>query len=122
MKYNLKVGNTTLKTLWSMLLVLIMTSGFIEPQKTLPAGNVPDNLKASLVDYSQYLNSGKTLHQSFYSDSMKTLVKDRRDYYNEFYSIGLYKPDIHNIRISSGRCQGHQDRKCQVPILYTKDK
>lgn len=90
MKHSLKVGNTTLKTLCVMLLILMITSGFIGPQKTLPAGNVPDNIKALLVDYSQYLNSGETLHQPFYSASMKTLVKERRDYYNEFYAVGLH--------------------------------
>jgi hypothetical protein len=82
--------NLTVKTLCVIFLVLAVTSGFTQPQKALPAGNVPDNIKALLVDYSQYLNSGKMLHQPFYSNSMETLVKGRRGFYNEFYAIGLH--------------------------------
>ncbi len=90
MKSSLKVSKAIVKTLCTMLLILMVTSGFVEPQKTLPAGSVPDNIKALLIDYSQYLNSGKTLHQPSYSASMETLVKDRRDYYNEFFAVGLH--------------------------------
>jgi putative amidase-like protein len=97
MKNSLKVSKAIVKTLCIMLLVLMVTGGFIEPQKALPAGSVPDNIKALLVDYSQYLNSGKTLHQPSYSASMETLVKDRRDYYNEFFAVGLHT-DLTSIK------------------------
>lgn len=97
MKHNSKVGDATLKTLCMILLILMVTSGFAKQPKASLVGQVPDNIKALLVDYSQYLNSGETLHQPFYSTSMKTLVKDRRDYYNEFFAVGLHT-DLTSIK------------------------
>jgi hypothetical protein len=82
--------NLTIKTLCVIFLVIAVTSGFTQPQKALPATNVPDNIKVLLGDYSQYLNTGKASRQSFYSSAMETLVVERRNYYNEFYSVGLH--------------------------------
>ena len=81
--------NLNLKVLCVVLLVVIVTSGFTEAQTTLSAGNMPDNIKALLTDYSQHLNSGRTPHLSFYSGPMEKLVNERRNYYSEFYSVGL---------------------------------
>lgn len=92
MKHNPKVSRiSSFVTRLSIMLVLLMiTSGFAEQPKTLPVGQVPDNVKALLTDYSQHLGSGNTLHQSFYSNAMETLAQERRNYYNEFYSVGLH--------------------------------
>jgi hypothetical protein len=73
-----------------MALVFTATSGFAQPQKVLSAGNVSDNIKTVLANYSEYLNSGQTSNPSFYSSQMEALIKDRRDYYNEFYTVGLH--------------------------------
>lgn len=89
MKLNLKIASF-LRTLFAMLIILIATSGFVEQPKVLPVGQVPDNIKVLLADYSQHINSGKTSHLSFYSAPVETLVKNRRDFYNEFYNIGLH--------------------------------
>jgi hypothetical protein len=91
MKHNLKASNVgpLVRILSLLILVFLLTSGFAELQKP-PVGNVPDEVKTLLTDYSQYLNSGKTLQKSFYSNAMETLIQDRRDYYNEFYSTGLH--------------------------------
>ncbi|MBI5822447.1 MAG: amidase domain-containing protein [Chloroflexi bacterium] len=92
MTRNLKASNSKrqARTLLLTILVLVLTSAFAKSQKTVLVGNVPDNVKAMLADYSQHLNSGKTLHKSFYSNAMETLIQDRRDYYSEFYGTGLH--------------------------------
>lgn len=92
MKHNPKVSRVAaFVTRLSMMLVLLMiTSGFAEKPKTLSAGQVPDNIKVLLTDYSQHMYSGNTLRQSFYSKAMEELIKERRNYYNDFYSVGLH--------------------------------
>lgn len=92
MKYGPKISRVaTLITRLSMILVILMvTSGFERQSKALSVGQIPDNLKAILTDYSQHLNSGKTSHPSFYSSPMEALIKNRRDFYNEFFSTGLH--------------------------------
>ena len=79
-----------LKTLCVILSIVIMTSGFTKAQPTLAAGNVPEGIKSLLTDYSQFMNSGDTVRQTLYSNAMKTLVKERRSYYSEFYNVGLH--------------------------------
>lgn len=92
MKHNLNVPNflSLIEAICLISMVFILTSGFVEPPKTLPVGTVPDNIKSLLADYSQNLNNGKSLQKSYYSSAVETLVQERRDYYNEYYITGLH--------------------------------
>jgi hypothetical protein len=92
MKQNLSVFPTTsfIRVFCLLAFVFATTSGFTESQKNLTVGKVPDNIKVLLADYSQHINSGKTSYPSFYTNSLKVLIKDRRDYYNELYKTGLH--------------------------------
>jgi hypothetical protein len=73
-----------------VILVVALTSGFAEPRVVLAVGNVPDNIKPLLADYSQNLNTGQTSNAAFTSGPMKTLINDRKNYYNEYFDIGLH--------------------------------
>jgi hypothetical protein len=99
MKQNVKVFPVPsfIKALCLIVLAFAVTIGFAEPPKALAVGNVPDNIKSMMADYSQYLKSGNTLRQSFYSNTMKTLIQNRRDYYNELYDTGLHT-DLKSIQ------------------------
>jgi hypothetical protein len=79
MKQNVKVFPVPsfIKALCLIVLAFAVTIGFAEPPKALAVGNVPDNIKSMMADYSQYLKSGNTLRQSFYSNTMKTLIQNR---------------------------------------------
>lgn len=92
MEHNLKT-----KRFWSLViftflvaLVVSLTISFALPQEVLAVGNVPDNIKLLLADYSQYLNTGQSSNAAFYSSPMKTLINDRRNYYNEYFDTGLH--------------------------------
>ncbi len=92
MKHNSKTNSflSLVRIAFLMALVFTATSGFAQPQKVLPVGNVPDNIRTLLTDYSLHLNTGKTLHPSFYSSPMEAVIQDRRVNYKEFYSTGLH--------------------------------
>ncbi len=92
MKYNLTTKGilSLVKMFLLAAFVFTITSGFTRPRQVLPVGNVPDNIKTMLADYSQQLNIGETSRPSFYSGPMAALIQERRNYYREFYSIGMH--------------------------------
>ncbi len=60
-----------------------------------PSGNeaVPLNkegVETLSLDYSKSLSSGKIINESNYSPMMIKLINERRDFYKEFFDIGLH--------------------------------
>ena len=92
MEHNLKTKRFWSLAIFTFLVALVvsLTISFALPQEVLAVGNVPENIKPLLADYSQYLNTGQSSNAAFYSSPMKTLINDRRNYYNEYFDTGLH--------------------------------
>lgn len=51
---------------------------------------LPDDIKGILSDYSQFVATGNTSREDYYSTAIKELAKERHAYYQEFFTKGLH--------------------------------
>lgn len=64
---------------------IFMTTAKAETSETLP-----DDVKAMLSDYNEFIETGSTSRKVNYSAQMDQLAAERRTYYQEFFNKGLH--------------------------------
>ncbi len=81
------------KFVFQVCLSLALVVGLVIPSanvKAVSSDLLPQDIKAILTDYSEYLSNGTTLAKSQYSSQISALIGDRRQYYKEFFEKGLH--------------------------------
>jgi hypothetical protein len=55
-----------------------------------PTSTLEESIASALAAYSRDVSSGSIKDDSLYSGPMKALVEERRNFYNEYFSVGLH--------------------------------
>src|SRR5574340_655630 len=74
-------------------IILSLPATTVTANNALPSytsTGLPSDVKSILWDYSQFMSTGNTLNDLSYSQSMLNLVTERRNFYIEYYSLGLH--------------------------------
>lgn len=108
-------------------IVLSLATTSVAANNFLPSStsiSLPSDVKSIILDYSQYLSSGNTLNDSSYNQVMKNLVSERRNFYKEYYSLGLHSTlETINSRFvideSSANGQTNNDLSVKVNEIVT---
>ncbi len=77
----------------ALAIITLTIVGFAIFMKTANAETsetLPDDVKAMLSDYSEFIETGSTSRKVNYSVQMDQLAAERRTYYQEFFNKGLH--------------------------------
>src|SRR5574340_605 len=84
-------------------IILSLPATTVTANNALPSytsTGLPSDVKSILWDYSQFMSTGNTLNDLSYSQSMLNLVTERRNFYIEYYSLGL-RSEEHTSELQS---------------------
>lgn len=86
------VSNTLRKSVLAVVIILITVIAWSISLKNVSASTtqITPEIQSLLSDYSDYLNAGETPHRESFSSAMTSLVQDRREYYQEYFTTALH--------------------------------